>query len=217
MIRRLTLTLTILATLAAAAPATAQSARATGIVRDTDGKAVKSAVVTAFNPDAYPSNITSTTDDRGRWGMVGLRTGEWTFVVQAPGYVRTQGTANIRVAASPPLQFTMAKDPGIPGALDANVQKQLAAANALRDEGRYEQALAAYQEIRTKNPKLSTINMVIAGVYRTRAARETDAAVRRTLLTEAIGAYTQALQADPANERAKAELAATRAEADAPR
>ena len=37
-----------------AAPALAQSARATGTVKDTSGKAMKGATIKATNKDAYP-------------------------------------------------------------------------------------------------------------------------------------------------------------------
>ena len=46
-----------------AAPAEAQSARASGVVRDVSGKPVKGATVTATNPEAFPPELTSATDD----------------------------------------------------------------------------------------------------------------------------------------------------------
>ena len=49
----------------------AQSARAMGTVKDTNGRPIKSATVRAVNGDASPSQITSTTDDKGRWAMIG--------------------------------------------------------------------------------------------------------------------------------------------------
>ena len=47
-----------------AVPALAQTARASGTVKDTSGKTMKGATVRAMNKDAYPSQITSTTDDK---------------------------------------------------------------------------------------------------------------------------------------------------------
>jgi hypothetical protein len=197
-----------------AGPATAQTARASGTVRDTDGKAIKGATIRAANPDAYPPRVVSTSDDRGRWAIIGLRTGTYTFTVEAPGYLPVEAPVSVRVAASAPLVFTLARDPGpVPGALPSNIQAQVAAANMLREQGRHDQAISVYQEIRQKNPKLTAVNFVLAEMYRLRAAQETDPALRRTLIDRAIASYTELLDSEADNQRARTELERTRAEA----
>ena len=111
------------------------------------------------------------------------------------------------------MAFTLARDPGpVPGALDRDVVPQITAANALRDRGQYEQALTAYQQIREQNPKLTSLNLVVASVYRQQASAETNTAARRALLERAITAYTELLNDDSNSERANAELESTRAE-----
>ena len=40
--------------------------------------------------------------------MIGLRSGTWRFIVEAPGYFPVETTAPVRVAAAPPLHFTLA-------------------------------------------------------------------------------------------------------------
>jgi hypothetical protein len=213
---RLSTAVALAITLAVAMPAAAQSARATGTVKGVDGRPLKGATVRALNPEAIPSEITSATDDKGRFAMLGLRSGTWKFIAEAPGYLKVEATSVARVANNAPLNFTLARDPGpIPNALAVNVQQQVAAANTLRDEGRYDQALAAYHDIRLKNPKLSHIGLVIAGLHRDRAAKETDPAARKALLDLAISSYDDVLKVDAGNERAAAELATTRAEAAA--
>lgn len=211
--RRFPRIVAVLVALCVAAPAFAQGARAAGTVRDTGGKPIKGATVRATNREASPPEFASTTDDKGRWAMIGLRSGPWSFVVEAPGFSPVETTAQVRVAASPPMTFTLARDPGpIPGALDRNVLQQVTAANALRDRGQYEQALNAYQQIRDQNPKLTSLNLVVASVYRKQASTETDIASRRALLERAIATYNQLLNDDASGERAKAELESTRAE-----
>jgi len=86
--RRVSLAFAAVIVVCLAVPALAQTARASGTVKDTSGKTMKGATVRATNKDAYPSQITSTTDDKGRWAMIGLRTGTWTFVVESPGYAK---------------------------------------------------------------------------------------------------------------------------------
>jgi hypothetical protein len=193
------------------ATASAQG-RAMGTVKDTTGKAIKGATVKATNPDASPSQFASATDDRGRWAMIGLRSGTWHFTVEAPGYFTVETNAPVRVAAAPPMQFAMAKDPGpIPNALDRNIQQLIQDAAAMRDAGRLDQALAAYQDIRTKNPKLTAVNLVIGDLYRRKATQETDAGARQNLYQQALDAYDLMLKTDATNERALAERAAIRA------
>jgi hypothetical protein len=211
--QRLQMLAAALAVVIYAVPAEAQSARAMGTVKDTAGEPIRGATIRALNPDAYPAEITSTSDSKGRWAMVGLRTGNWRFVVDAPGFFRSEGTAMVRVAASPPIQFTLAKDPGpIPGALTPNIMQQINQATALRDKGYHDMALAAFEDIRARNPKLTAVNLVIGDLYRQKATQEPAAATRREHLERAAAAFAEALKADDTNDRARAALEATRAE-----
>jgi hypothetical protein len=186
--------------------------RAMGTVKDTTGKAIKGATVKATNPDASPAQFASATDDKGRWAMIGLKSGTWHFTVEAPGFFTVETNAPIRVAAAPPMQFTLGKDPGpIPNALDRNIQQLIQDAASMRDAGRIDQALVAYQDIRTRNPKLTSINLVIGDLYRRKAMQETDSAARQNLYRQALDAYDQMLKSDATNERALAESKAIRA------
>ena len=186
--------------------------RAMGTVKDTTGKAIKGATVKATNPDASPAQFASATDDKGRWAMIGLKSGTWHFTVEAPGFFTVETNAPIRVAAAPPMQFTLGKDPGpIPNALDRNIQQLIQDAASMRDAGRIDQALVAYQDIRTRNPKLTSINLVIGDLYRRKAMQETDSAARQNLYRQALDAYDQMLKSDATNERALAETKAIRA------
>ena len=114
------------------------------------------------------------------------------------------------------MAFTLARDPvPIPGALDKNVLQSVSAANALRERGQFDQALAAYQQIRDQNPKLTSVSLVVAGIYREQAAGESDPAARRALLDHAVTTYTQLLNDESLNARAKAEFESTRSELQA--
>jgi hypothetical protein len=199
--------------LAVAATASAQ-AKAIGTVKDLAGKAIKGATVKAVNRDAAPSEFTSATDDHGRWAMIGLKTGTWRFIVEAPGFAKVEAPVLMRVASSAPIAFTLARDPGpIPNALDRNIQQTIQEAATLRDQGRVDQALTAFQDIRTKNPKLTSINLVIADLYRRKASQENDPAAKQALFRQALDAYDLMLKSDATNERALAESAAIRAAA----
>ena len=173
-------------------------------MKDTSGKAMKGATIKAMNKDAYPPQITSTTDDKGRWAMIGLRTGTWTFVVEAPGYTKQEAQWPVRVAGTVPMHFVLARDLGpIPGALTKNIQQQLAAANALRDKGQLDQALAAYEQIRDQNPKLTAVNLVVGQrVSQEGVARKPTPTARRALFDRAIASYTTMLS-DESSQRTR--------------
>jgi hypothetical protein len=187
--RRLQFIAVMLMTLGLAAPLAAQG-RVMGVVQDVNGKPIKGATIRAVNPDASPHEWTSTSDDKGRFVLLGLRVGpNWKFVAEAPGFVNTEGNAVVRSTLGNPLLFTMRRDPGpLPGALSKDIQAQLTDANEMRDQGRLDQALAAYESIHAKNPKLTAVNLVIAGVYRRKAEQERDTTTREALLARAAAA-----------------------------
>lgn len=216
MVRCLRVVIVVVSAVWLAVPASAQTARATGTVRDIDGKPIKGATIRAANPDLQPRVGIATSDSKGRWAMIGLRIGVFTFVVDAPGFVAIQAEAMVRTAATPPLDFVLTPEPGLtPGALPSNIQAQIAAANMLREQGRIDQAITTYEQIRAKHASLTTLNLVIAATYRRKAALESDPVARRAALDRAIESYNEMLKVEPDNEHAKTELAAARAEAAA--
>src|SRR5437762_1459479 len=203
------LTLATLA-LALAAAASAQTAgRITGTLKDPDGKPIKGATVRATN-DAVNARITSTTDDKGRFAMIGVRTGRWVIVAEAPNFLPLQGTADVSSGNTPVLVLTLQRDPGpMPGALSKTISEDIAAAEALRQAGRYDDAIAAYQSIQAKNARLTSVNLMLATLYREKAAQEKDAAAKQALLGRAMTAYSDLLKSDDTNARARVELGVT--------
>ena len=154
--------------------------------------------------DAVNARITSTTDDKGRFAMIGVRTGRWVIIAEAPNFLPLQGTADVSSGNTPVLVLTLQRDPGpMPGALSKTISEDIAAAEAMRQAGRYDDAIAAYQSIQSKNGRLTTVNLMLAGLYREKAAQEKDAAARQALLARAIAAYTDLLKSDDANARAR--------------
>ena len=210
--RRLKIIAAALMTLGFAATAAAQG-RVMGVVQDTNGRPIKGAIIRAQNPETSSREWTAATDEKGRFVLLGLRLSpSWKFIAEAPGFFSSEGTAQVRSNFGPPLTFNLRPDPGpIPGALVKDIQEQLEAAKALRDAGRYDQALAAYQSIYSRNSKLTNVNLVIAGVYRQKAEQERDTAARRALLERASAAYDEVLKTDADNDHAKSELEAVRA------
>jgi Tfp pilus assembly protein PilF len=181
-----------------AASAAAQTGRVGGVVKDEAGNPIKGATVTAENPGASPSSFTATTDDKGRFSIIGLKSGQWSFSALAPGFGPEAGKLNVSTigAPNPPLTFTMKKGAGGPtSALGSTAAKDLQAdlgnADQLYNAQKYDEAIAAYRAIMAKAPALSVINLQIAAAYRNK--KEYD---------NAIAAYNDLLKVDPNNDKA---------------
>jgi tetratricopeptide (TPR) repeat protein len=175
--------------------------RISGVVNDENNKAIKAATVTAENSDTNQT-FAATTDDKGRFTIIGLRPGTWRFTAQAPGYFGDQGSMPIRVGSpNPPIAFALKKT-GAPGggALGAitakDLQSELAAADALFNQRRWDEAVTAYRAIMEKAPSLSVIDLQIAAAY-----------VNKKDYDAAIVAYAELLKVDPNNDKATVGIA----------
>jgi len=182
-----------------AASAAAQTGRVGGVVKDDAGNPIKGATVTAENPAASPSSFTATTDEKGRFSIIGLKSGQWAFKAQAPGFAPESGNMNVSTigAPNPPLTLTLKKG-GAAGPTSAlgstaakDLQADLASAVQLYNAQKYDESIAAYRAIMAKAPALSVINLQIAAAYRNK--KEYD---------NAITAYNDLLKVDPNNDKA---------------
>ena len=196
------------ALIVAAVPASAQTGRIGGTVKDGQGQPIKGATVVAENPSSSPSSFTATTDDRGRFSIIGLRSGNWKITASAPGFTPGGGSLNVRTigAPNPPLEIVLA--PGAAGPTGAlagvntkELQAELQKAEDMLNQQQYDAAIAAYQAILTKTPALTMINLQIGRAYRLK--KDYDSA---------LATYKKILDAEPTNERAKIELGMTNLE-----
>jgi ABC-type amino acid transport substrate-binding protein len=179
-----------------ASAAFAQTGRIGGTIKDDQGQPIKGATVTAENPQSSPSRFNAVSDDKGRYSIIGMKSGRWTFTAEAPGYAPQQGTAQVATigAPNPPVNFTLAKGAAPAGATGPlsgispeqmkAIQADLLVADASMNAGNFDQAIAQYQAINTKVPTLTAINLAIG-----------QAAARR------ITTRPSALQGNAASER----------------
>jgi Tfp pilus assembly protein PilF len=186
--------------------AAAQIGRVGGVVKDEGGQPLKGATVTADNQNIAQS-FTATTDDKGRFTMIGLRAGTWRFIAQAPGFTPGAGETPIRMGApNPPITFVLKKTGNanfgpLGGITNKELQSELAAADVLFKQARWDDAIAAYRAILEKAPALGVINLQIGAAYRNKK----DYAA-------ALTAYDSLLKTDPANQKAAVGVAMTNLE-----
>jgi tetratricopeptide (TPR) repeat protein len=188
-----------------ALPAAAQTGRVGGEIKDQSGQPIKGATVVAENPGASPSSFTATTDDKGRYSIIGLKTGSWKVTASAPGFAPSSGNVPVRSLGSPmpPVSFVLA--PGSAGAAGAlagvntkELQGELQKAIDMANAGQHDAAIAAYEAIIVKAPALTMINGQIAQVKRLK--KDYDGA---------IASYQKVLAGDPNNDKVKIEIGMT--------
>jgi tetratricopeptide (TPR) repeat protein len=180
-----------------AASAAAQTGRVVGIVKDETSQPIKGATLSLENPDASPRNFTATSDDHGRFAVIGLKAGEWSIVAQAPGFVAE--VARLQVRATTPagpvltLKRSPAPPPSVLGSVGAkDLQSELRSADQMFNSQQWDQAIASYKSILAKAPALSVINLQVGAAYRNK--KDYDGA---------LTAYGDLLKADPNSDKAR--------------
>jgi lipopolysaccharide biosynthesis regulator YciM len=161
--------------LVSAVPVAAQTNRIGGVVRDETGEIIRGATVratTGGTAAVTPLTLTTATDDRGRFFFVVSRSGEWQLTIEAPGFDAMTIAASVRLTGAAPnldVKLDRHESPEAFGALagvDAKIlQTQLSTAAALLDDGRYDQAITAYREIKAKAPALTLVNLTLGNAY----------------------------------------------------
>jgi tetratricopeptide (TPR) repeat protein len=200
-----------LAMVSATVSAEAQTTRVGGIVKDEGGAPVRRVMVSARTPDAQPTPFSASSDDRGRFTIIGLSPGTWTFVAEAPGYESASVEIAVRAIGppNPPIAFTLrqvnAVGPRLGSLSGEEIQARLAAADTLFEQGQWNAALDAYTAVLARAPSLTTIHLQIAAAHRARKD-----------YASSLAAYRALLEVDPANEQALVGAASTRLESGDP-
>jgi tetratricopeptide (TPR) repeat protein len=188
-------TLLLLAYVAAAA---AQSGHIGGSVRGSDGAPLGSATIRAENEEVPPVVFTTRTDDKGRFGLVGLAPGRWTFTAAADGHMASRQAVRIRGdGPTRPLEFKLNRHgAGLGHATNGlgvgPLQEILQRADQLYARGHYEEAIDAYRMAMAGAPGLAIINLQIGNGFR-----------RLNRHSEAVAAYQDVLKHDPSHEGAR--------------
>lgn len=179
----------ILLLLIAAGPLAAQDwsgrGRAQGQITDENGKGIQGTITLlqdVDNPESGPPPFE--TNKKGHWSYLGLDGGEWTVLIDAPGYKASQGSFKVNIFA--PVQPLKVK-------LERNPVSSITDGDALMDSGDYAGARAKYQEAMmgldaTAQARLSSR---IGETY----LKEGDFATARTHLQRALSEMTPEEQA----------------------
>ncbi|HQZ39178.1 MAG TPA: carboxypeptidase regulatory-like domain-containing protein [Vicinamibacterales bacterium] len=196
---------TVMALVLSALPAAAQVGRIGGTVKDQSGQPIKGATVMAENPDSAPSSLTATTDDRGRYSMIGLKAGTWKVTASAPGFEPSAGNVPLKTigAPMPPVDFTLAPGASGPSGALAGVntkelQGELDKAEAMVNAKDYAGAIAVYEGMLAKVPGLTALHMQIGHLYR-----------QQKQYDQAIESYKKVPAGDANSDKARIEIGMT--------
>ena len=180
-----------------ASPAAAQPlvGRLAGTVKNEVGQPVKAATIRAVNPSAIPSEFTTTSDQKGNWSILGLRSGLWEVIASAPGFESSTVAARVALGMNnPTVEFVLVGTP-VKGAMDGvdtkRLQTMLDHAESLMAQEQWDEAVAEYRNILALAPSLDTVNMAIGRAL----SQKKDHA-------GAAAAYGEILKRDAGNQRA---------------
>lgn len=170
--------------IAAFAAAQMGTGRVSGTVKDQEGNPIAGATVTAQTGDSGRV-LEATSDDNGRWAILGFRSRTYDFAVQATGYMPYNYQAPMKQAGKNPdmdlilEQAQMGRSAGTGGGL-------LAEAQELHQAGRFDEALAKYDEVLMADPTVYQVNLNRGSVLRQLGrAEEAKDAYRMVLDMEA--------------------------------
>lgn len=146
------LSLVSLLVLALAAPSFAQDwkgrGRLQGRVKTEDGKPIKDAKVQLFyGGDETQSPPPIVTKKNGRWSILGLRNGGWSVVIEAEGFVPSQGQVRVsELGTNDPVEITMRRLEDTEEAKKGReVMGWIEEANSLIQAGKFADARALYE------------------------------------------------------------------------
>lgn len=189
-----------------AAPALAQfrPGHIGGIIRSEDGTPVRGAVIVAENKEATPPRLNAVSDGKGRFGLLGLRSGVWSLLIKAPGFEPTVLAWPVRstIRLGDPVEVTLVSIPGgsttdvFDKVKAGTVVAELDRASDLLEGGQTAAALTIYRALLAKTPALTSLHLAMARAYR--ADRD---------VPHSLESYRRLLEIEPANTKARVELA----------
>ena len=189
--------------LTAAAPAFAQrgSARMQGRVTDEAGTPIAGVTVVAFNPDLVPSTFTDTTNDNGRWAIMGLKANDvWDFTFTKEGfsdYVTSIAVRGQRANSNMDVMLEPIADDAGTGSVGAGSPgaELFTEGFAAMEAGDPVTAAAKYEEFLALNPDSHLVYGNLGNAYRDADDPE-----------KARAAYQKLLDAEPDNAMANSSL-----------
>lgn len=181
--------------------------RMQGTVFDEEGKALQGATIKVQNV-RYKNVLTTTSDKKGRWSLVGLASGPYTIAVALEGYAERKDEIMFNQVTKSAFIWDVKlwkKGEAVTEVYPAKAENEALAAllkegNQLYGEKQYAEAVARFQQFLEKNPNIYQVHINIGNCYR--ETKEYDKAIT------AYNAYLENVVVDKGSFKAD-NLAAT--------
>jgi len=139
--------------------------RISGDVIDESGAKVPGAVVVVESPRSS-TRFEAKTDKKGHFAIGGLGTGTWRVTAAKEGYLSAATEIQVsQLTANPPVILTLKRTSPGGAAPSAEAAELLDSGNALLKAGRYDEALAAFEEFAAKFPDVYAVHLNIGSAY----------------------------------------------------
>ena len=176
----------------------AQMGRVQGVVLDDRSQPLRGATIRADNVTGPPSPMTSTSDAKGEFFFIGLRSGQWKFTVEAPGFQPSDFSIRVRSGSNTgPFDVKLQRIASLilygplAGVDSKLLRADLVAAEEAFARGDFDSAIIDYKAVLLRAPALTLVNLQIGNAYRQK--KET---------AKAVEAFEMVLKSDPANSTA---------------
>jgi tetratricopeptide (TPR) repeat protein len=140
--------------------------RISGDVVDESGVKITGALVVVESPRSG-TRLEAKTDKKGHFAVGGLGSGAWRVTVSKEGYLSASTEVQVsQLKSNAPVDLTLKKTAGSGASPSAEVGGSLLdSGNALLKEGRYDEALAAFEEFAEKFPDVYAVRLNIGSAY----------------------------------------------------
>ena len=141
--------------------------RISGDVVDASGAKVPGALVVVESPRSN-ARMEAKTDKKGHFAVGGLGTGTWRVTVSKEGYLTSSTEIQVsQLAANPPVNLTLTKASAAGASPSAEAGGSLLdSGNAPLKEGRYDEAIAAFEEFAAMFPDVYAVRLNIGSAYK---------------------------------------------------
>ncbi len=157
--------------------------RISGDVVDESGAKVPGALVVVESLRSS-GRLEAKSDKKGHFAVAGLGTGAWRVTASKEGYLSAATEIQVsQLTANPPINLTLARASA--GGATPSAQaggSLLDSGNALLKEGRYDEAIAAFEEFAAKFPDVYAVHLNIGSAFKEKGDLDRAEAEFKTVL-----------------------------------
>jgi tetratricopeptide (TPR) repeat protein len=181
--------------------------RITGEVVDESGAAVPAAKVVVSSLQGS-ARLEGMTDLKGHFAVAGMGSGKWRITVTKEGYIGAYTDIPVsQLKPNPPLALTMKKAAGAEALrADEEHTSLLVQGNALLEEGKFDEALAAFEKFSAKYPEIYAVRLYVANACLKKGDLDRAESEFRGVLDKAVQAQGDAVRDKEISLRALAGL-----------